>query len=149
MENNIRLPTPIKKSVTKITLRPSRTHVCGRRYFSSGLHPGKHMQRTAATASSSQAKSDLLKRVSEPFHARTSLHVFFSSLLLCHVAPFAHGESLDANGIRMTYPDGYAKPVSSKGTPHAYTYSSFKKIPPSGVIAVITRITDGKQSPRP
>ena len=47
----------------------------------------------------------------------------------------------------MSYPDGYAQPVLSKGLPHAYTYSSFKKIPPSGVIAVITRITDGKLSP--
>lgn len=47
----------------------------------------------------------------------------------------------------MTYPDGYAKPVLSKAIPHAYTYSSFKKIPPSGTIAVAVRITDGKLSP--
>lgn len=150
MENNIRLPTPKqKKSVTKITPRPLRAHVCGRCSFSSGLHQGKHMQRTAATASSSQAKTGLLKRGSEPFHTRTDLLVFLSSLLLCLVTTFAHGESLDANGIRITYPDSYAKPVLSKETPRAYTYSSLKKTPPSGVIAVIMHLTDGKLSPRP
>src|SRR5450830_1829539 len=105
------------------------------------------MQHAAATASSLRAPTDLLKKVSQPFRARTSFSVFFSLLLFFLAAPFAYGESLDANGIRMTYPDGYARPELSKIRPHAYTYSSFRKISPSGVIAVITRITDGKLSP--
>jgi hypothetical protein len=48
------------------------------------------MQRTAATASSSQAKAGLPERIFDPCLAWSNLRVFLSSLLLCLVTAFAH-----------------------------------------------------------